>query len=80
MMQLHLCVVSKEWAKEKSPSPTRRMRSVEENGMVGGNGFGPFELLVAFDGFVRGGFLLDCFAYGFEICLDDLAFFALPIA
>lgn len=48
MTELHLCVVSKEWAKEKSPSPTRRIRSVEEKGMVGGTGLGLFRGFVAF--------------------------------
>lgn len=70
-------MLRRELEKEKSPSPISRIRSVGENGMVGGGGFAPFVGLRKEEwDFV---FVVESFVYGLE--LEALiCFFALPIA
>ncbi len=64
--------------KEKSPSPTKRMRSVGENGTGWDGGFAPCVGLRKEDrDFV---FAVDPFEYGLELEAFTFGLFALPIA
>ena len=69
----------RELEKEKSPSPIRRIRSIEENGTVGGGGFAPFVGLREEErNFVS---TAEFFEYGLlELEALTFGFFALPIA
>lgn len=77
-MRVQAWLLRRELENEKSPSPTKRMRSVAEKGTGGDGGFAPFTGLRREDrDFV---FALEVFRYGlFELNAFTLALLALPI-
>lgn len=76
--EVQLWVVRRVWEKEKSPSPTKRMRSMGLNGMMGLGWTVGFlddaELSLGFEVGFAG------LEYGCERCRLRVCFFALPMS